>query len=262
MAVGKQKKPGKVGSTKKGGKKKTTDPFLKKEWYDIKAPCMFTNRTCARTLVTRSQGTKIASDALKGRVCQLSLGDLNRDSDQAYRKFSLIIEDVQGKHCLTNFHGMTISRDKLCSLVKKWQTTINCDVDVKTADGYTLRIFVIGFSLKHKSQLKKHSYVKSTQVRAIRKKMVEVVTREVSSNDLKEVVQKLIPDAIGKDIEKSCLSVFPLHDVLVRKVKILKKPKLDLGHLMELHGDSGISYAPGEKVLRPDGYEPPVQAVV
>jgi len=36
-----------------------------------------------------------------------------------------------------------------------------------------------------------------------------------------------IPDSIGKDIEKACQGIYPLHDVLVRKVKILKKPKFD-----------------------------------
>ena len=36
-----------------------------------------------------------------------------------------------------------------------------------------------------------------------------------------------IPDSIGKDIEKACQSIYPLHDVYIRKVKVLKKPKFD-----------------------------------
>ena len=36
-----------------------------------------------------------------------------------------------------------------------------------------------------------------------------------------------IPDSIGKDIEKKCQSIYPLHDVCIRKVKVLKKPKFD-----------------------------------
>lgn len=261
MAVGKQKKQGKGG--KKGGKKKQVDPFLKKEWYEIKAPSMFAVRTCARTLITRTQGTKIASEGLKGRVVQLSLGDLNKDSDQAYRKFSLVVEEVQGRHCLTNFHGMDLTRDHLCSLIKKWQTTITAHVDVKTTDGYLLRLFIIGFTKKHPHQ--KHSYAQHNQVRQIRKRMVDIVTREVTANDLREVVNKLIPDSIGKDIEKACNSIFPLSSVLVRKVKILKKPKLDVGRLLDLHGESGghiATESAGERVDRPDNYEPPVQTAV
>lgn len=71
----------------------------------------------------------------------------------------------------------------------------------------------------------------------IRKKMVEIVTKEASSCDMKELVQKLIPDSIGKEIEKSTGGIFPMQNVVVRKVKILKAPKLDITKLMEVHGD-------------------------
>lgn len=57
--------------------------------------------------------------------------------------------------------------------------------------------------------------------------MVEIMTREVSTADLRELVNKLIPDSIAKDIEKACQGIYPLHDVNIRKVKILKKPKFD-----------------------------------
>lgn len=35
----------------------STDPFLKKEWYDIKAPGIFANRNVGKTLITRTTGT-------------------------------------------------------------------------------------------------------------------------------------------------------------------------------------------------------------
>ena len=62
MAVGKNKKAG-----RKGSKKKVIDPFLRKDWYDVKAPTAFTNTNLGKTLVTKTIGTKIASDGLKGR---------------------------------------------------------------------------------------------------------------------------------------------------------------------------------------------------
>merc|ERR1712093_655495 len=99
---------------------KAVDPFLKKEWYDIKAPSMFTERSCGKTLVSKTQGTKIASDGLKGRVLEVNLADLNNDEDQAYKKIRLSIDDVQGRNCLTDFHGMSLTRDKECALIKKW----------------------------------------------------------------------------------------------------------------------------------------------
>ncbi|ELW70891.1 40S ribosomal protein S3a [Tupaia chinensis] len=84
---------------------------------------------------------------------------------------------------------------------------------------------------------------------------------------LRAEVQVLTTDSTGKDIEKACQFIYPLHDVFIRKVKMLKKPKFELGKLMELHGEGSSSgKATGDetstKVERADGYEPPVQESV
>jgi len=262
MVVGKNKGLNKAG--KKGGKKKIINPFSRKEWYDVKAPAQFKNRNIGKTPVNRTAGTKIATDALKGRVFESSLGDLH-ESDDAFRKFSLIIEETQGKVCLTNFHGMDLTTDKLRSMIKKRQTTIEAYTDVKTTDGYLLRLFALAFTKNPAESNRTTSYAQHSKVKAIRRKMIEIINKEVSGSDLKQVVAKLIPDSIAKDIEKSCGFIYPLKDVYIRKVKVVKKPKFDLGRLLDMHGESGTS-APqvstnadaGQAIERPDGYEPPV----
>ncbi|KAG3286932.1 RPS3A-like [Ictidomys tridecemlineatus] len=90
MMVGKNKHPTKGG--KKGAKKKVVDPFSKKDWYDVKASAMFNIRNIGKTLITRTQGTKIVSDGLKGWVFEVILADLQND-DVEFRKFELITED-------------------------------------------------------------------------------------------------------------------------------------------------------------------------
>jgi len=264
MAIGKNKRLTKGG--KKGGKKKVADPFSKKDWYDIKAPANFDVRTIGRTLVTRTTGTKIASDALKGRVFEASLGDLNKlDDEDSHRKFRFICEDVQGRHCLTNFHGMDMTTDRLRMLVKKWQTLIEAQADIRTSDGYLLRVFCIAFTTKMRGQIRKTSYAQHTQIKAIRKKMVEIMTRDIAGSELKEVVSKLIPNSIGAEIEKACRSIYPLQHVNIRKVKVLKKPKFDVARLLEMHGESYSSVTvddKGQRIERGDGYEPPVQSSV
>lgn len=137
---------------------------------------------------------------------------------------------MQGKNCLTTFHGMDFTSDKIRSLVRKWQTLIEAHVDVKTTDGYLLRLFAIGFTKKRPNQVKKTTYAKASQIREIRKKMFEIMLREASSCDLKQVrsaffllslvspcgdgtdfilpvslqlVSKLIPEMIGREIEKA-----------------------------------------------------------
>ena len=85
MAVGKNKRLTKGG--KKGGKKKAGDPFLRKEWYDIKAPSMFSVRNCGKTLVSRTQGTKIATEELKGRVLEVWIRVLGASNQGILKAF-------------------------------------------------------------------------------------------------------------------------------------------------------------------------------
>jgi small subunit ribosomal protein S3Ae len=244
MAVGKNKKLGK----KKGAKKKLIDPFARKDWYDIKAPASFSQRNVGKTVVTRTTGTKIASDVLKTRILTVNLADLQKDEDQAHRIIRLRIEDVQGSKCLTNFYGMDLTTDKLRSLVRKWQSTIEAHVDVKTTDGYMLRMFAIGFTKRRANQLRKTSYAQSSQIHQIRKKMMDIMTKEASSSDLKELVGKFIPEMLGKQIEKECQGIYPLQNVFIRKVKVLKAPKFDPYKLLELHGEISVTEDTGAKV--------------
>merc|ERR1719263_951863 len=47
---------------------------------------------------------------------------------------------------------MSLTTDKLKSLVKKWHTLIEAWVDIKTTDGYILRMFCIGFTKRRLNQ--------------------------------------------------------------------------------------------------------------
>lgn len=243
MAVGKNKR---LSKGKKGLKKKTVDPFQRKEWYDIKAPSTFEKRAVGKTLVNKSTGLKNASDALKGRVVEVCLADLQDQEDHLYKKVKLRVDEVQGKNLLTNFHGFDFTTDKLKLLVRKWQSLVECNVTVKTSDDYVIRVFAIAFTKRQQNQIKKTTYAQLSQLREIRKKITEIITREVSQLTLAQLTAKLIPEVIGREIEKATQSVYPLQNVHIRKVKLLKQPKFDLGALMALHGE-GAAEDKGKK---------------
>jgi small subunit ribosomal protein S3Ae len=256
MAVGKNKKLGKKG--KKTGRK-AADPFAKKEWYDIKAPSVFPIRDIGKTPVTKTQGQRNSRDSLLGRVMESSLGDLKEAAeDDAYRKFSFKVEDIQGPQCLTQFHGMSLTTDKLRSLVRKWHSLIEAYVDVKTTDGYTVRLFAIGFTRRRPNQRRVTSYAQSAQVRAIRKKMIELMTKEGSGGDLNELINKLMTEIIGREIEKATQGIYPLQNVHVRKAKVIRSPKFDIGKLLDNHGGAeavASSVAASGKVVAREGEE-------
>ena len=136
-----------------------------------------------------------------------------------------------------------------------------------------MRLFAIGFTKKRQNQLKKTCYASAAQQKLIRKKMREIMQvrssphdappfasssplpspsplpsllppspqREASTVTLNELVNKFIPEVIGKEIEKACHGVYPLQNVHIRKVKMLKKPKFDLTKLLDIHGDGGLA---------------------
>ena len=89
----------KKGSTK-GAKKKMIDPFYKKDGYDVKAPAVFNIKNIGKTLVIRTQRTKIGSDGLNGHVfevsLEVSLAGLQND-ETGFRKFNLITEDFRAQ---------------------------------------------------------------------------------------------------------------------------------------------------------------------
>ena len=101
------------------------------------------------------------------------------------------IEEVKGFDCYTNFYGMDITRDKLCTIVKKWHTTVEAFVQTKTADGYLLRMFCIGFTKRTSKQVRATCYAKGSQRKLIRKKMMEIMINEAQKSSLKELTKKL-----------------------------------------------------------------------
>lgn len=226
------------------------------------APSIFATKDCGRTLITKTQGTKIASEGLKGRVFEVSLADLNKNEALAYRKIKLCIEDVQGYNCLLNFHGMDMTRDKLCSLIRKKQSIIEANVDCRTTDGYMVRLFCVAFTTAQNNQIKATCYAKSAQIRAIRAKMTQAMQELGTKGDLKALVKELISAPIGDNIAKQASSIFPIKDCYIRKVKVLKKPKFDVTELMEWHaadektaGDTGkkVDAAPEETLAGSGG---------
>jgi len=250
---------------KKGGsKKKAIDTFARKEWYDIKAPTAFEIRDVGKTIVNKTSGNKLAADGLKGRIFEVSQGDLAKDAQEdSYRIFRLRVEDTQGKLCFTNFNGMRLANDKLRSMVRKWHTLIEAHVDVKTTDGYVLRIFAVAFTKKQKNQAKKTAYAQSSQIRAIRKRMIDVIEKEISTHDINGLIGRLTSQSIGKEIERVCQSIYPLQNAVVCKIKTLRQPKVDLNKLLEAHGGANAvaaAVAQSQVVEREEAAAAPAEA--
>eukprot|EP00343_Euplotes_focardii_P007497 CAMPEP_0205823244 /NCGR_PEP_ID=MMETSP0206-20130828/15730_1 /ASSEMBLY_ACC=CAM_ASM_000279 /TAXON_ID=36767 /ORGANISM="Euplotes focardii, Strain TN1" /LENGTH=265 /DNA_ID=CAMNT_0053120239 /DNA_START=39 /DNA_END=836 /DNA_ORIENTATION=+ len=237
---------------KKGARKKQQHPFAKKNWYTVLAPSVFETREACLTPVTKGTGGKREGNKLKGRVFEISLADLKKNMpEMSWRKIQLQIEAIEGSKCYTSFYGMSMTRDRLCHIVKKWQTTIESFVDVKTQDGYYMRIFTIAFTQRRKTQLKATCYASSCQQAKIRKKMREIIVDESKSVPLKQLTDKFVERTIEKRIGKECNRIFPLQNIYLKRVKMLKQPRFDFSRLMDMYSDkAGASRVVDEKVKK------------
>jgi len=228
---------------KKGAKKQKSHPFTRKEWYNVLAPG-FDKRIVTLMPCDKTAGLKQSSDSLRGRVVQISLDDCNTPNPKistAWRKLKFQVDEIKGFDCYTNFHGMDITRDHGCAMIKKWHSLIEAFTQAKTSDGYIVRMFSIGFTKKTPRQVKATCYAKASKKKLIRQKMMEIMQTSIQKSTLKDLVKVLIKGDIGKQIQKECSTkIFPLQEnsCMVRKVKILKKPKFDLTKLMELYKDT------------------------
>jgi small subunit ribosomal protein S3Ae len=234
MAYGKNKK---LSKGKKGGRKKQLDPFVRKNWYDVKAPTFLNSqaRRAGRTPVTKTTGQRIETDGLKGRVAEFNLADLALKNDDSHKKVKLEVQDISGRSCLTDFHGLSLTRDRMNHMIRKRHSLIETKVDVKTLDGYVVRLFVIAFTKDTKDQVRIFSYAQSAQIKKIRKKITALLQTSVGAGSLKDLVQFLVSDKLEADIRSACQSIYPLDPVHLYKVKLVRKPKVDITKLMELH---------------------------
>ena len=216
--------------------------FLKKEWWNVKAPGMFMKRMFTYSPVNQTVGKKLASEAMKGRVYEANLGDLNQGYE-SNKKIKLIVEDADGssKIALTNFYGLDCTRDYLCSLIRKWHTLIDTFVDCKTNDGFLMRFFIVAFTAKNYYQKKAICYANRSQVRQMRAIMTKIITKECKSSSLKDLVGKVLGNKLTDEMTKKCKHIFPLENVTIRKVKSIKRPRVDITQLNAMQADGEIA---------------------
>merc|ERR1711881_37901 len=132
-------------------------------------------------------------------------------------------------------------------------STIESFAQAKTVDGYTLRMFCIAFTKRHKRQVKATCYAKNSQQKLIRQKMMEIMVNECQKSSLRDLFKNFLSDTVSKQITKECSKIFPLENVLIKKVKVLKKPKFDLTKLMELYSSKTDAIT---RTAQPEGETP------
>ena len=158
----------------------------------------------------------------------------NQDSFH-WRKVKLIVDQTEGRQAVTSFYGVDTTRDEVCSLIKKRKTLIEAVSDVKSQDGYVLRVFVIAFTKESPSQKRKTNYALSSQQKIIRKRINDIIAKDVAKANITEVLKMFTSEVVEKKITKDVSPIYPVKNVKVRKIKVIQRPNVDYNKLNEMH---------------------------
>jgi len=149
---------------------------------------------------------------LLGRVMEVSFYDITKDVSQLPIKLKFQIVKVDGDKAYTQFKGFELSGDYIRSLVRRGTTRIDAIVNVVTKDGVKMRVMAMTITMHR---------VKTSQEKAIRRIMTEVLLEKASQLTFDEYVQESVLGIIAQEIFNRAKKIYPLKKVEVRKIKVL-----------------------------------------
>jgi small subunit ribosomal protein S3Ae len=191
-------------------RRRVRDKWRGKSWYAVTSPPYFGNTELG--LIPADD-----PDKLIGRVMDATLYDLTNDFAHQYLKMYFQVLKVDGKTAQTIFKGHEYSRDYLRSLVRRRTTRVDQILDITTKDGYKLRVAVCAFTL---------SRIKTTQERAIRAVMRQIVQGKASELTFDQFVQEMVLGKIASDVYNEAKKIAPLRHVGIRKSRLLAQPPM------------------------------------
>ena len=184
------------------------DGWKSKEWFNIEAP-VYLNRAIV--------GNTMAGDPslLMGRNVETTVGELTNDMTKNNTKVILRINNVVGDIATTDLVGHELTTDYVRSIVKRQTSRIDANIEVKTKDGYVIRVKPTCFTIKR---------ARSSQIKAIREVMIEIVKKRASETDFETFMQEAILGRLSAAIYRQAKFIYPLRRVEIRKTHVEAMP--------------------------------------
>ncbi|MCD6512851.1 MAG: 30S ribosomal protein S3ae [Thermoplasmata archaeon] len=189
------------------GKKRKT-----KNWYSVIAPSMFGKVKIAET-------PSDDPDKVLGRTVEVSLQELTGDFAKAHIKIKFKVVEVRGLEAHTAFIGHSTTTDYVKRMARKHKSKIDGVFDVITKDGVRIRVKPSAYTGKR---------LQTSQKRAIRSVMKEVIETLASNNTLDEFIKYMLDGEIGKQTYKLAKPIYPVKRVEVHKSELLEAPKVEV----------------------------------
>ncbi len=191
--------------------RKTREAWKAKQWYRVLAPGMFNNAEIGETPAREPE-------MLLGRVSETSLQDISGDFTKSHIKLYFKINGIKGTDATTEFIGHDMTSDYVRRLTRRRSSKIEDVVDVRTKDGYKVRVKLVAISIGRISSSHQH---------AIRMQSRETIRALTANMTMPELVKAMVSGELSKAVAKDCKKIRPVKRVEIRKSEILRKPAVD-----------------------------------
>ena len=181
------------------------DKWMMKKWFTVLASSAF---GFAELGVVPANDEK----SMIGRTIEVSFYDITKDISQLPIKLKFQVVKVDGDVAYTQFKGFELTNDYIRSLVRRGTSRIDAIRDVVTKDGVRLRVMAMAVT---------QNRVKTSQKRAIRKIMFEIIDEKAKELTFDEFIQEAVLGRIAAEIEARARKIYPLKKAEVRKIKVL-----------------------------------------
>ncbi|MUM64458.1 30S ribosomal protein S3ae [Acidianus infernus] len=188
------------------------DKWKLKKWYTILAPKVFGEVVLGSTPAFDVSYTI-------GRKVETTLYDLTGDFSMVYVHLYFKVVSHDGDKLITSFYGHELSRDYVRSLVRRKSSKINEITDVRTKDGYLLRVKGLALTTYR---------VHREQRTAIRKIMEDLIKKDAEGRTFDEFVQDMVFGKLANDIFNEAKKIAPLRKVEIEKSKLLEAPSQEV----------------------------------
>ena len=198
-----------ANETKKAAKpaaRKVKDKWKAKEWYKIYAPKMFN-----QVLLGETPSADPAS--LMGRMTEATVHDLTGDFSKMHVKMKFKVSEVRGFDAHTVFVGQDLTSDYIRRLTRRKRTKTDHVIDVRTKDGYLLRIKPMSITDKR---------IQSSQETAVRTLMTEEVNRMGAEMALSDMIKCVITGEMAKRLSIVSKVIVPIKRIEIRKTEVLE----------------------------------------
>ncbi|MFO7792010.1 MAG: 30S ribosomal protein S3ae [Candidatus Saliniplasma sp.] len=188
--------------------RRVKDKWKSKSWYRIVAPDMFDGAIVGETPAAEPE-------ELLGRTASISMQDLTGDFSKVHIKAEFKVNGVRGGECVTRFIGHDMTSDYIRRLTRRRRSKIDSVFDMRTKEGYQVRIKILSVTDKR---------INSSIKQSLRKKMEEILTEVVPKSTLPELVSKMIFSNLAKKVKKETKEIYPLKRVEIRKSEVRSVP--------------------------------------